>query len=148
MQDTIGRTPVTIHAENKTLEEIFEEIAQKTGVEFDLRWGTVVFSTPERLWPEPGMTMPLEACSGELAGLDRQMTLDVHDMTPIEILVQVAEEAGLKIDFKEPNLLKAGKIRMYWVKVSVRDILRLLTRPFGDDVREVDGGFEIAPSGR
>lgn len=134
------------------MEEILEEVAQATGLEYDLRWGGALFSTPERLWPGPGEVSSLHGAEGNPAGphpvLDREITLDCYHMTPVEILRRVERETGMRIRLRGSRLSTAGPLRLHLMKMRVRDVLSTVVRPYGDGFRLEEGGVVVEPSGR
>lgn len=154
MQGTFGDRRVSVEAEQAPIRTILERFAEQTGLEYDIRQGVVVFSTPERLYAvygEEEIGLDQQSHSGKVRKLlEQKWNFDYYRFSPKEILEHIAESRGFRVRFDgSARMLKAGRILARFENVRIRDIIAFLTKSTGDDAVWVPGdGLWIGPPER
>lgn len=132
---------------------ILEEIASGLGLHYDVIFGVVILGTPDRLWSSISSysaTIETQDLPKDLkAKLFKDVYLDFYQQTPGEILQEIAEKEGLKIDIRgDAGLNKGKKLSMRIDHVKLLDLLKLIAAPFSDDIKMEKETLVISSRGK
>ena len=110
--------------------ELLAMAAEKSSLDWDLRWGTVFLSSKERLAQLP-RTLPDR---GTLARkLDTNLTLHVHDITIAQGLefVRATGDVPVDIDKQARDIVDKTKVAIHFDNLSLENTLAHLLFPSG-----------------
>ena len=144
LQDNFKDKGLSFKFKDLTLYQAAEEIVKATGLEYDIRFGMVIFSSVKRLFSvylehEGAIDRQQNVGPKYRSALLKHTHLNPATMHPADVLYLLSEKCGIKIDIKESaNLLKGSPIAPKFACRLV-DILKFITRSYGDDFVLQDG---------
>ena len=125
-----------------TLYEIAEKIHFKTGLEYDIRFGCVIFSSVKRLYgvylEHESFIDSQQGIKAEVkAALFKNVNFDPYAMTPAEILKSIFRQdefaGNIEIEINNSaNILKGKPMAPRFDRVRLIDILKFFSRSYGD----------------
>ncbi len=154
MQEKFKEKKLSLNHEKKPIIDIVEKIAADLNLDYDVIFGIVLVSTPERLWPGlSSYSLTLEKQSSVPKGINDKLAKDASydfwQMTPKEILAQIASKQEIHLDVSDSTALAKGKeIQMRFDNVKLIDILKMICAAYGDDIKIDKEKLEFVPVGK
>jgi len=150
LQEKVKEQRISVDVRDRPIVDLLEAVAKASGLEYDIFFGLVIFSTPERLYgtlskQEVGIDRQ-ELSAAARKALAETVNFDYYQTEPKAILADVAKRGATSIELdSRARVAASGPINVRFERVRIRDILAFFARAFGDDVIWKEGEFRFLP---
>ncbi len=141
-------TSISVARKGCLVRELLDEVALRSELDWDVRYGVVWFAKPERLWGG-GKTSPLPRVNGwvtqkdsdaDLAAYLKKTKVSLHyESEALEHIVDFLRDFTGKNIVVDSKIDGRTKIRVAVKDISLADTLAILTIPHGWDVELTSG---------